>query len=212
MNLDKIKDEIFSKIDNLEEWLNSLNEQVSSDKDEALDRLDKNKIKLGELLIEIKYELSLIKRIPIEKKDEINEEMNKLKQLLDYSIQEPKDDVRSHRIAIISSIDQIKKMLQDVMSSESRLLKDFENISDKLKNNFNTLKIHILDNIHKRYIFAELEEKKEKIRTNLIQYKQDIDNKKKLSKESIESFEKEVTDQLDEIKESVNKLFHDMYF
>ncbi len=212
MELEKIKEKIFDKVNNIEEWLNSLNDQLSLDKDQALEILDKNKIKLGELLIEIKYELSSRKSISIEKKDAINEEMNKLKQLLDHAIQEPKDDVRSHRIAIVSSIEKIKSMLDKELDAENRLLKVFVKRTDKLKNNFNTLKIHILDKIHKRYIFAELEMKKEKIRSNLVKYKQDIDDKKKLNEESIETFEKEVTRQLNEIRESVNKLFHDMYF
>ena len=212
MQIEKLKEKIFNKVSNLEEWLNSLNDQLSSDRDQALETVDKNKIKLGELLIEIKYELSGIKNVSIEKKDEINTEMNKLKQLLDYSIQEPKDDVRSHRIAIVTSIEKIKKMLYNVLHDENTLLKEFEKITDKLKNNFNTLRIHILDKIHKRYIFAELEMKKDKIRSNLIKYKEDIDGKKELDRETIETFEKEVSNQLEEIRKDVNKLFHDMYF
>lgn len=212
MEIEKLKEKIFDKVNNLEDWLNSLNNQLSSDKVQALDILDKNKIKLGEILIEIKYELSDIKTISVEEKDEINEEMNKLKQLLDYSLQEPKDDVRSHRIAIVTSIDKLKKLLDNILDNESKLLNEFDKVTAKLKNNFSTLRLHILDKIHKRYIFAELEMKKEKIHSNLLKYKQDIEDKNKLSEDSIENFEKEVSNQLQEIKNDVNKLFHDMYF
>lgn len=212
MEIEKLKEKIFDKVNNLEDWLNSLNNQLSSDKVQALDILDKNKIKLGEILIEIKYELSDIKTISIEEKDEINEEMNKLKQLLDYSLQEPKDDVRSHRIAIVTSIDKLKKLLDNILDSESKLLNEFDKVTAKLKSNFSTLRLHILDKIHKRYIFAELEMKKEKIHSNLLKYKKDIEDKNKLSEDSIENFEKEVSNQLQEIKNDVNKLFHDMYF
>lgn len=212
IKINEVKQNIFEQIENLEGWLLTIEDQLDSDKHDSIEKLDKTKIKLSEILIEMKYELSEVKGISNVKKDEINEALNILKILLDYRYEEDEEDFNKHRNEIVESVNSIIQMLKHQLGDDSPILNKFTKNTNILKGDLNILKLQLMDENKKARLYDMLHEKKDEIKDTLDRYKNDLNEQEEISNASMANYKEEVLGELNRIRDSVNSLFHDIYF
>lgn len=212
IKLNEVKENIYEQIENLEGWLLTIEDQLDSDKEHSIDKLDKTKIKLSEILIEMKYEMSEEKGISNVKKDEVNEGLNRLKVLLDFRFEEHEEDFNKHRNAIVESVNGIIGILKNELGDDNELLNRFKKNTNILKSDLNILKVQLMDDNKKARLYDMLYEKKDEIKNTLDRYKKELNDQDKINRDSVAKFEEEVSTELDGIRDSINKLFHEIYF
>lgn len=212
IKINELKQNIFEQIENLEGWLLTIEDQLDSDKEQSIEKLDKTKIKLSEILIEMKYELSEVRGMSNVKKDEINEELNRLKVLLDYRYEEDEEDFNKHRNEIVESVNSIIRMLKDELGDGNSILGKFTKNTNILKGDLNILKVQLMDENKKARLYDMLYEKKDEIKDTLDRYKNELNDQEDLSNEAMANYREEVSGELNRIRDSVNRLFHEIYF
>ena len=74
------------------------------------------------------------------------------------------------------------------------------------------LKVQLMDENKKARLYDMLYEKKDEIKDTLDRYKNELNGQEEISNASMANYKEEVSGELSRIRDSVNSLFHEIYF
>jgi multidrug efflux pump subunit AcrA (membrane-fusion protein) len=204
----EIRSKIDTKLDQWEDIALAFEANLDATRDEALNRVEAQKKKLGDVLAQIKNKVDQSAELAQESKNKIQGDLEHLQVQLALG----KADARG------AYEDQKQKITNAIMRFEDQLESELEEWDETLNNKWvqaqSTLEAEleaaeIQFKLEKAQKAAEFNQKKQDITDNIHSFLDIVEEKRRTSADKLATFEGEFSAGIKQVKQAVHKLFSD---